>query len=180
MAGWPTSVQIRNAELPRARRGYEEEATRRLLSDAARALDQATSERDELRKQIEQLTRTVEEKSTDAETIGAVLMTAQGVADDLVAKATAEASEIRERAQLERDELLVEARGEAEANAAQATAGLESLRAEDEAMRRSISARRQELAGFLRGALAQLDALEGLAPPELELDGALLDRLPSD
>ncbi len=180
MADLPTSVQIRNAELPKGRRGFEEEATRRLLANAARALDQATSERDELRKQVERLTRTLEEKPTDAETIGAVLMTAQGVADDLVAKATEEASAIREKAQLERDELLVEGRAEVEAKTAEAAAGLESLRAEDEALRRSIDAHRHELAGFLRGALAQLDSLEGLAAPQPALDGTLLDRLPSD
>ena len=176
-----TPQQLQDPQLPRALRGFDQEATRTLLGEAARTLTAVTSERDELQKQVEELTKRAAQTPTDAETLGAVLLTAKGVGDDLVAKATAEAAAIRAEAEVERAELFLRAQAQADAIATKAAAALELLRQEDAELRRSISKHREELAAFLRAALAQLES-GGAANPTpsdpAKLDGDLLAQLP--
>ena len=50
-----TAQQIRDAELPRSLRGYEEAATRPLLGELAAAYDQSVNQCDELRRKVEEL-----------------------------------------------------------------------------------------------------------------------------
>jgi cell division septum initiation protein DivIVA len=178
-----TPEQLRNPNLPMARRGFEEESTRRFLSDAADALNAVTRERDDLQKRVAELSEHAAHNPTDAETIGAVLMTAQRVADDLVAKATEEVAALYADAQRERDVLLVQAQDDADALATDAAASVESLKHEEERLRHSLATYRQEVVLFLRAALEQLDGIEALDRSRAEapkLDGELLTRLPSE
>jgi len=177
-----TAQQLRSADLPRARRGFDEEATRRLLADAAEAINAITRERDDLKKQVAELSEQAATKPTDAETIGAVLMTAQRVADELVAKASDEVAEIRASAERERDVVLAQARAEADAMATDTAASIESLRREEGELRNSLATYRQEVVLFLRAALAQLEHVESLTPDpvkQAELDTALLSQVPA-
>lgn len=177
-----TPQQLWDVELPRSRRGYDELATRKVLAEAAAALSAMIQERDDLRRKVEELRRRPVETTTDAETIGAVLVTAKGVADDLVAQAKEEAAAIRAEAESKRDEIYDRTRAEAEAKMSEAVAGLEALRREDAELRHSISMHHQEFVTFLKSALAQLEGVEsftaGAEPAELH--GALLSRLSSE
>jgi cell division septum initiation protein DivIVA len=182
-----TPQQIRDADLPKARRGFEEEATRKLLADAAGALSTAFRERDDLLKQVADLSKQAAENPTDAETIGAVLMVAHRAGEDLLAQAADEAAQIQAGAERERDELLVQARGQIEALVAEAGAGIQALRDEDADLRRSIATNRQELADFLRSSLAQLEEVDSFGPHPAAhpvepraLDGELFLQLPSE
>lgn len=182
-----TPQQIRDADLPKALRGFEEDATRGLLEKAAAALGAAVRERDDLLKQVADLSKQAAENPTDAETIGAVLMVAHRAGEDLLAQAADEAAQIEAGAEHQRDELLVQARGQIEALMAEAGAGIQALRDEDADLRRSIATYRQELAQFLRSSLAQLEEVgtfdphPGAHPVEPRaLDGELFLQLPSE
>ena len=112
-----------------------------------------------------------------------MLVTAHNAGEELLAKARAEADQLRGSAERQRDDLLHAARAQADAITTDAGASLESLRREDEQLRRSIAEHRAEFAAFLRSALAQLDGTEAYAPPLAsteELAGELLARLPGD
>ncbi len=184
-----TPPQIRDAELPRALRGFDVHATRGLLADAAAALSAVTRERDDLHKQVEELSVRASQNPTDAERLGAVLLTAKRAADELIVKAEEDAARIRADAELaqadaerKRNELFVQARAQADELVKDAAAKVESLGREAEEQRRSISAHREEFIAFLRSALEQLESVESLrskvAPRDL--DGELLAQLPSE
>jgi cell division septum initiation protein DivIVA len=185
-----TPPQIRDAELPRALRGFEVEATRALLADAASALSAVTRERDELRKQVGELGEQAARNPTDAERLGAVLLTAKHAGDELIAKAAQDAEEIRaeaEQARLDaerqRTNLLVQAQAQADDLVREGAATAQSLGREAEELRRSITDRRQEFVTFLRTALDQLEGVESVRPvvgETADLDGDLLAQLPSE
>jgi cell division septum initiation protein DivIVA len=185
-----TPPQIRDADLPRALRGFDVDATRSLLADAAAALTKLTRERDDLRAQVQELSAVAFRTPTDAEQIGAVLLTAKRAGDDLIAKATEEAAAVREvaeklrgDAQHEREQILSQARAEAAAMVRDAGAEAVALRQEAEELRRSTSAHREQFASFLRAAIAQLEGVESLDPQVAEpprLDGELLRQLPTE
>ena len=195
--------QIRDAELPRALRGYDIDATRGLLANAAGALAAVSRERDELRKQVEELSVRASQNPTDAERLGAVLLTAKRAGDELVAKAAEEATEIRAAAEQtrlqvesQRADLIARARAEADAMVGEAAGAVEQLRRQAEDLRYSLSARRQELVAFLQSALDRLEGVEAVpaavpeppvavepapAPPQpTGLDGELLAQLPTE
>jgi cell division septum initiation protein DivIVA len=203
-----TPPQIRDAELPRALRGYDVDATRGLLANAAGALATALRERDELHKQVDELSVHASENPTDAERLGAVLLTAKRAGDELVARAAEEAAEIRTgaeqmrvQAEGQRAELTARARAEADAMVGEAAAAVEQLRRQADELRHSIAARRQELVAFLQSALDRLEGVEAVPPavsegpapvPDPEpvlppaaaepagLDGELLAQLPTE
>ena len=101
-----TPPQIRDAELPRALRGFDVKATRGFLADAAGALSAVMQERDELRAQVEELSVKASQNPTDVERFEAVLLAAKRVADDLVTNAAEEAAEIRAGAERHRREFV--------------------------------------------------------------------------
>lgn len=190
MAKALTPPQIRDAELPRALRGFDVEATRALLADAASALSAATRERDDLRKQVEELSEQASQNPTDAEQLGAVLLTAKRAGDELIAKAAADATEVRAEAEQarvaaerQRIDLLVQAQAQAEELVREGAARAESLAHEAQELQRSITQHRAEFVAFLRSALDQLDGVEAVRPAvaeTTELDGELLAQLPSE
>lgn len=185
-----TPPQIRDAELPRALRGFEVEATRALLADAASALSAVTRDRDDLHKQVEELGRQASRNPTDAEQLGAVLLTAKRAGDELIAKATedaagirAEAEQTRIEAEKQRMSLLVQAQAEADDLVRDGAATARSLGQEAEELRHSITVHRQEFVTFLRSALDQLEGVESVRPAVAEtgdLSGELLAQLPSE
>lgn len=178
-----TPQQIRGVELPRGRRGFDEEATRKFLAEAAGALTAMIRERDALQKQVQELGENVSPAQTDAEALGTVLLTANRVAEEVVAEATQEAAAIKADAVRQRDDLLDQAQGRADAMVTDAAANMTSLRQQDDALRQSIALHRQELVIFLRSALAQLESVEALTPATAAsagLDGDLISRLPSE
>jgi cell division septum initiation protein DivIVA len=179
-----TPQQIQNAELPRSLRGFDVEVTRNLLARAAESLSAAVRERDDLRQQLAALVAQTPVIPTDAETIGAVLLTAKRAADELLTDASQKAAAIRADAETERTEMLAQARAQADALSSDAAATLTALRDEDESLRRSISANREEFVTFLRSALEQLERVEsvGHARPAAQpgLDGELLAQLPTE
>ena len=129
MAKILTPQQIQATDLPRARRGYEQEATRELLANAVASLTAVTKERDDLAKEVASLREQVARVPTDADTIAAVLVTAHNAGEELLAKARAEADQLRGSAERQRDDLLHAARAQADAITTDAGASLESLRA---------------------------------------------------
>ena len=154
-----------------------------MLAEAARVLSDVTRERDELQRQVEELNKHASEHPTDAERIGDVLMAAHRAGEDLLSRATDEATHIRATAESERDDLFARAQVQATALVAEATAEVEALRQEDENLRRSIGVYRRELVLFLQASLAQLEEIESFGPavpPPQELDGELLMRLPTE
>ena len=185
-----TPPQIRDAELPRALRGFDVEATRALLADAASALSAATRERDDLRKQVDELGEQASRNPTDAEQLGAVLLTAKRAGDELIAKAAEDAAELRAEAEQSRVEaekqrtsLLVQAQAQADDLVREGAATAQSLGQEAEELRHSIAVHRQEFVAFLKSALTQLEDVESVAPVVAEtgdLNGELLAQLPSE
>jgi cell division septum initiation protein DivIVA len=170
-------------------RGFDAESTRAFLARAADALSSVTRERDELRRRLEEVSEQASLVPTDAETLGAVLLTAKRAADDLISRAEEEANEIRasaERlrvdAESRRDDLLVQAQDRADALVREAVGTVDALGRDAEELRRLISAHRQEFVAFLRSALEQLDGVEALRPPAspAALDGELLAQLPTE
>jgi cell division septum initiation protein DivIVA len=92
-------------------RGFQEEATRKLLEQAATALHRIAVERDTLRREAEAAAAAAsEDDGRDAEAIGRALVTATSISDQLVAAATEKADLIVTQAQTEADSLLTEAR----------------------------------------------------------------------
>ena len=185
-----TPPQIRDAELPRSLRGFEVEATRALLADAASALSAVTRERDDLRKQVDELGAQASRNPTDAEQLGAVLLTAKRAGDELIAKASEDAAEIRAEAERkdveaekQRTSLLVQAQAQADELVREGAATAQSLAEEAEGLRHSIAVHRQEFVTFLRSALDQLESVESARPTVAEtgdLSGELLAQLPSE
>jgi cell division septum initiation protein DivIVA len=185
-----TPPQIRDAELPRALRGFDVDATRALLADAASALSAVTRERDDLRKQVEELGEQASRNPTDAERLGAVLLTAKRAGDELVAKAARDAEEIRAAAEQarvdaekQRTSLLVQAQAQADDLVREGAATAQSLARQAEELRRSIAVHRQEFVTFLRSALDQLEGVDSIRPTVAEtadLNGELLAQLPSE
>jgi cell division septum initiation protein DivIVA len=167
-----TPEQILATELPRARKGFEETATRRLLVEAATSLSAATRERDDLRRRVLELNEQISADPNSPESVGTVILTANRAAEDLILAATDEAAT-----------LLAQAEVQAEAVVAEATASVESLRTAEASLRHSIAERRQELISFLQSAVGQLDAfgpLASLPAEEPDLDGELLSRLQAE
>jgi cell division septum initiation protein DivIVA len=181
MATGLTPDQIRDAALPKARRGFEETATRALLAEAAAALSAVTAERDELKQQAADVGDAA--AGADAEAIGNVLLTAKRMADELVATATEEAAAVIRDAEAERDEVVSRAKAEAASVVDEAETRIDDLRNKEEALRQSLADHRHTLVAFLQSALAQLEDVESLSaavPEPAGLDGELLARVSPD
>jgi cell division septum initiation protein DivIVA len=157
-----TPQQIREAELPRGFRGFAEQPTEELLENAASSLAAALAEGDALRRQLDELGSAEEESPSDAEVIGAALVTANRFAEKLLAEAREGIDRLNAETEAEARELVRRAELEARTHFADADRRLAELRAQEESLRATIRERRQELAAFIRAAVAQLvDADEG-------------------
>jgi cell division septum initiation protein DivIVA len=126
---------IRNAALPRSLRGFDEQATRRLLGEVAAAVESLTAERDNLRRHVESLQAAPTVPDAAAATSEAESPEALGKAI-LAAKHAGE--ELIDTAQQEANRILADAVGEADRLAEQA-------RVSKEDVERQLAGRRAEL-----------------------------------
>jgi cell division septum initiation protein DivIVA len=117
------SAAIRAVSLPKSLRGFDEAATRTLLSEVAAVVESLTAERESLRRQIESLQTTapaepvptasradgsLEEESPEA--LGNTILAAKRAGEELIAAAQEKADEILAAAAVEADRLAEQAR----------------------------------------------------------------------
>ena len=135
-----TSSGIRNASLPKSLRGFDETATRKLLGEVAAVVESLTAEREDLRRQVENLqtaaaTPELVSTSPDAdespEALGNAILAAKHAGDELLAAAQQEADQILSAATVEAERLAEQAR----ANTADRERELDQQRAEFERQR---------------------------------------------
>lgn len=143
--------------LPRAMRGFQEDATRRLLREAAKALHAAAEARDRLQHATEEARRAAEEDDApDAEAIGRALVVATSMSDQLVASAKEKAELLVAEAEAEVERLLGEARASA-AEAEREVAGQrDRLERDFAALKQDAEKQREQLATERRNALAHV------------------------
>jgi cell division septum initiation protein DivIVA len=103
-------LEIREAQLPRSLRGYDEGATRQLLVEIADSVQTLLTERDTLRDQVGRLEKGLREDNESPEVIGNALLAAKRAGDVLIAEAKKGAEQIMARAHAEGEQLLEEAR----------------------------------------------------------------------
>ena len=156
--------RIRDAELPRSFRGYDEAATRALLGRIAAAVESLLAERDELRARLDRAGGASTEDGS--ESVGNALVAATRAAEEIVAEAEGE-----------RERLLEQATAEAREAVAAFRAEVDTLRRESEQLEQEIGAQRARFAELVRAALAALgehdaapaegrpDILSALEPP---------------
>lgn len=121
-----TADQIRNADLPRGFRGYDEGATRTLLEEIAASYERATSERDKAGREVEELSAVLQRRVADFE---AAVSDAENVVDREQATSVAQL----------RREALASAQSELEALQREAVPVLEGLLALSDHLRALIS-----------------------------------------
>jgi len=142
------SAAIRAVSLPKSLRGFDEAATRTLLSEVAAVVESLTAERESLRRQIESLQTTapaepvptasradesLEEESPEA--LGNTILAAKRAGEELIAAAQEKADEILAAAAVEADRLAEQARtstSDLEHELAQERTRLERERADHE------------------------------------------------
>jgi cell division septum initiation protein DivIVA len=151
--------ELRDPQLPRSVRGYEEEATRRLLELAAGVLDRLVRERDRL------LAGAAEAPQDDpdqpnAETIGQALATATALGERIVAEAKERADVLRAEAEAEAAGWLETARRDADAQLVQKRAEIARLEREAEVLSASLEAEKDAFVATARAALERLDELQ--------------------
>jgi cell division initiation protein len=103
-------LEIREAQLPRSLRGYDEEATRQLLVEIADSVQTLMTERDTFRDQVGRLEKGLREDTESPEVIGSALLAAKRAGELLIAEARKGAEQIVARAQAEGEQLLEDAR----------------------------------------------------------------------
>src|SRR4249919_1520555 len=99
-----TPTQIRDVELPRSFRGFDEHATKKLLGEAAMALEQALVDRDVADRQLKEakaaavaapaVAPAAPAPTSEAEALGTALLTAQRLGEQLLDEARDEAARI--------------------------------------------------------------------------------------
>jgi cell division initiation protein len=183
-----TPDQIRKIELPTAVRGYEKRATRELLESAANALAAAIADRDELKRRLD--ARPAEELGVvpaasapvaaapeQLNEIGAALLTAHQAGERLVAEARAEAENLREQAQRERQSMLREAQADAANQVAGVKQRLDAMSAQEAQLRALIADRRIELAEYVHRAVDRLASTRPAGSHVDTLENVLQERL---
>jgi cell division septum initiation protein DivIVA len=141
---------IRVVSLPKSLRGFDETATRKLLSEVATVVESLTAERESLIRQVESLQSTaasdepslaalsVDEKpdhDESAEALGNAILAAKHAGEELIAAAQEEANQILADAAAEADRLAEQARNstaDIERELAQERERLERERADHE------------------------------------------------
>lgn len=114
-----TAQEIRDAQLPRSLRGYDEAATRRLLGELADAYERVLVERDELRKRVDELAAGEEEEKLrrrveELEQALAGHEESEQVVSRALVAASRAGEELRQEAEAEAQGILDEARRSAE------------------------------------------------------------------
>jgi cell division septum initiation protein DivIVA len=140
---------IRVVSLPKSLRGFDETATRKLLSEVATVVESLTAERENLRQQVESLQSTAASNEPSpaapaaderpehesAEALGNAILAAKHAGEELIAAAQEEANQILADAAAEADRLAEQARNstaDIERELAQERERLERERADHE------------------------------------------------
>jgi cell division septum initiation protein DivIVA len=180
-------AQIRDASLPKSLRGFDEEATRKLLSRVAETVQTLMDQLDKLQLSLDE----AKEARVDPEdpiVLGNVLLAAQRAGEDLIAHARATAAQITGEAQEKSERLLEETQRSAaeaarkleerrkayEVEHARLRDGLDESRAKLEAERRSVLAEARSAAD--RAAAEGRERLEALQREEETLRQLIADR----
>jgi cell division septum initiation protein DivIVA len=135
--------RFRSAELPRAIRGFDEEQTRSLLTDAAKLLESAAEERETLGRELERLRSDAGKEVADKEAIGKALVAATRAAEEITAEARAIAERITTEAEVRAKAILGEAAAASEERELESLAARGRLESEIAAAR---AAAEEELA----------------------------------
>lgn len=158
-----TPDEIRHIQLNRSLRGYDIAEVDRLLEEVASDFGELVSERDDLRERVARLEKGLEEYNEIEHLMREALVSAQRTADDL-----------RDRTQRECEELLTNARQEADRISGRATE--ERARAEQEIQ--TLRSQERELRASYRVLLhAALDRLGEAAEGEAAAAPTLLEAL---
>jgi len=158
-----TPDEIRHIQLNRSLRGYDITEVDRLLEEVASDFGELVSERDDLRERVARLEKGLEEYNEIEHLMREALVSAQRTADDL-----------RDRTQRECEELLTNARQEADRISGRATE--ERARAEQEIQ--TLRSQERELRASYRVLLhAALDRLGEAAEGEAAAAPTLLEAL---
>jgi cell division septum initiation protein DivIVA len=119
-------ARIREAELPKSFRGFDETATRKLLNEVADVVRSLTTERDQLRRQVESLQAAGGTDSQSPEAIGNAILAAERAGEELIAEAKEEAALLLSKSMAEAKRLT----DQALTAAAEATRELDEQRAQ--------------------------------------------------
>jgi cell division septum initiation protein DivIVA len=149
-------LRLRDPDLPRGMRGFQEDATLELLRKAASAVERLAGERDRLRSDLEAARASAEEgqRGADADAIGRALLTATSMSDQIVAQAKEQAERRVAEAEQEAERVLAAARTEAGA----LERGLEDAR---EQLEREAAATRERLEQQLASERSRLEGEVG-------------------
>jgi cell division septum initiation protein DivIVA len=144
--------EIREAQLPRSLRGYDEAATRQLLGEIADGVQALMTARDTLLEQVRRLENGLREDNESPEVIGNALLAAKRAGEALIVEASKGAEQITARAKAEGELLFEEARRAAadiERNVVEQRAELvgeqQRLRQEADDWRKKVDAERETL-----------------------------------
>ncbi len=158
-----TPEGLKNIKLDKAFRGYDPKVVDQLLGELSTTVESMTTERSQLKQQIQELEKELSEHRVAQQLMRDALISAQRAADEL-----------RERATKESDEILANARAEAEG--IQKRAVLERERAESGVER--LRKQERELRASYRVLLAAaLDRLESEGDGETPSEASLLEAL---
>lgn len=149
--------RLQSAEPSRAIRGFDERETRTLLGGAAKLLEAAAEQREELERELDELRAKVGEEGAGKEAIGKALVAATRASEEMAAEARASAERIKAEAEAraaaivdaatkaaeEREREAAAERARLEAELTTARSGLE---AENEAIRSELERERKQLA----------------------------------
>lgn len=163
-----TPSQIRKVDLPRSFRGFDETATRKLLGEAAKALEQALTDREVADRQLEDAKAAAAAApppspaptpANEAEALGTALLTAQRLGERLLDEAREEAARITSEAEAKGHEILGRAELEARNKVGELAGHVDALRRSEKELAAALDARRQLVVRYVRQVGEQLSEL---------------------
>jgi cell division septum initiation protein DivIVA len=157
--------RLRNPELARSVRGYDETDTKSLLEQAATALETVYEERDHLHRETRRVSMETAVVPPDLEAIGRALLKATETGEQIVAAAQQRAEQLVAQATAQADAIRGEAVGVREQAERQMTERRVALESELEEERSRLAAERQRVAASGR---AEADRLLTQARDEVE------------
>jgi cell division septum initiation protein DivIVA len=161
--------RLRSAEPSRAIRGFDEGQTRELLEATAKLLDAAASERDAMRRELNQLLSETGEELAGKEAIGKALLAATRAGEEMAAEARVSAERITADAETRAAAILEQAEAAAGEREKESIATREELEREKAAARleldrertRVLEEAREKAEAILADARREVEQLEG-------------------
>jgi len=160
----PTPLDIHNKEFSRAFRGYSEAEVDEFLDTVVKEFEGLIRENAELKDRLDEIERTVERYRAIEDTLNKTLLLAQQAAEDARAQGEREAALVRERAKLDAQRIIDEARERAK----QALADYAEIRREAELFRMRMKTLLSAQLELFEEAALKGDDLPGVLVPEPE------------